>query len=81
MRCCCAVIDVEKADFGPDPEAIVLSEVQGDAGSAKIIYRPGGEVDVGELAVLCDKVGWPKRPAEKVAGALKNSFLVRGTAI
>ena len=71
-----AVIDVEKVDFGPDPESIVLSEVERGGGKAKIVYRPGGEVDVGELANLCAKVGWPKRPSEKVAGALENSYLV-----
>lgn len=59
---------------------MILSEVEGDQGKAKIVYRPGGEVDVGELASLCEKVGWPKRPADKVAGALKNSFLVRRAA-
>lgn len=71
------LIDTEKADFGSDPESIILSEMEGDKGKAKIVYRPGGEVDVGELASLCEKVGWPKRPSDKVAGALKNSFLVR----
>lgn len=71
------LIDTEKADFGSDPESVILSEVEGDQGKAKIVYRPGGEVDVGELAALCAKVGWPKRPSDKVAGALKNSFLVR----
>ena len=55
----------------------MLSEVEREGGKARIVYRPGGEVDVGELADLCSKVGWPKRPSEKVAGALENSYLVR----
>ena len=29
-----------------------------------------------ELEALCDAVGWPRRPARKVAAALANSFLV-----
>lgn len=75
------LIDTETADFGSDPEKIILSEFEGDQGKAKIVYRPGGEVDVGQLATLCSKVGWPQRPSEKVAGALKNSFLVCFTAL
>lgn len=70
------LIDTETADFGPDPDSIVLSEMEGDQGKCKVIYRPGGEVDVAQLGDLCEKVGWPKRPSDKVAGALKNSFLV-----
>jgi hypothetical protein len=61
--------------LGVDPEALVLSEADG----AKIVYRPGGPVSVAELEQLCIKVGWPKRPADKVAGALENSFLVRSS--
>ena len=33
-------------------------------------------VDAAELESLCDKVGWPRRPLNKVQAALANSFLV-----
>ena len=48
-----------------------------DAGAkGRIVYGSGREVDVYELERLCDKVGWPRRPPQKVATALRNSFLV-----
>ena len=43
---------------------------------AQIVYESGSEVDVYELETLCDKVGWPRRPAKKVEAALKNSYMV-----
>lgn len=59
-------------------EEVVLVEKEREDGSvARIAYSSGGaEVDVYELELLCEKVGWPRRPAHKVAAALKNSFMV-----
>jgi aralkylamine N-acetyltransferase len=64
-------------DFGEDPVRLVLSSTEGDEGSAEIVYRRGGTVSLQELERLCERVGWPPRPIEKVKGALENSFLVR----
>jgi ribosomal protein S18 acetylase RimI-like enzyme len=47
-----------------------------DGTTGKVVYRNGGIVDATALENLCDKVGWPRRPAHKVEAALSNSFLV-----
>jgi aralkylamine N-acetyltransferase len=47
-----------------------------DGTTGKVVYRNGGVVDAAALENLCDKVGWPRRPAHKVEAALSNSFLV-----
>jgi ribosomal protein S18 acetylase RimI-like enzyme len=58
-------------------DEVLLTEMQRDGGSpAYIVYRNGAVVDAAELESLCDKVGWPRRPLNKVAAALANSFLV-----
>lgn len=72
-----ADVDLSKLDLGENPESLVISEVEGDEGTAQVVYRSGGRVSIGELEALCERVGWPPRPAEKVKGALENSFLVR----
>ena len=72
-----ADVDLSKLDLGENPESLVISEVEGDDGTAQVVYRSGGSVSIGELEALCERVGWPPRPAEKVKGALENSFLVR----
>lgn len=57
-----------------------MFEVPSDSSDAStrlgIVYRNGAVVDANELENLCDKVGWPKRPIEKVEAALANSYLV-----
>ena len=58
----------------------MLSTTEGDSGTAEIVYRNGGTVSIDELERLCQRVGWPSRPVEKVKGALENSFLVRSAA-
>ncbi|KAJ4832536.1 putative acetyltransferase tap2 [Turnera subulata] len=61
----------------PFPEEIVLLERTGSDGAVEqIIFSSGGDVDVYDLQSLCDKVGWPRRPVEKLAAALKNSYMV-----
>ena len=42
----------------------------------KIMFSTQREINVKEVSLLCDKVGWPKRPEEKLKIALENSFLV-----
>uniref|UniRef100_A0A7S0WSM0 N-acetyltransferase domain-containing protein n=1 Tax=Pyramimonas obovata TaxID=1411642 RepID=A0A7S0WSM0_9CHLO len=60
-----------------DEKEVVLIEKQREDGSlARIIFSGADTVDVHELGQLCEKVGWPARPAHKVAAALKNSFMV-----
>ncbi|KAG9443311.1 hypothetical protein H6P81_014651 [Aristolochia fimbriata] len=61
----------------PLPQHIVLVErTQTDGAIEQIIFSSGGEVDIYELQALCDKVGWPRRPPEKMAAALRNSYMV-----
>ncbi|GAB4816760.1 hypothetical protein N2152v2_003806 [Parachlorella kessleri] len=56
---------------------VVLTTVERpDGGSVRVVYRNGGPVDATSLETLCDKVGWPRRPLNKVEAALRNSFLV-----
>ncbi|EFN57513.1 hypothetical protein CHLNCDRAFT_57286 [Chlorella variabilis] len=58
-------------------DEVLLTELQAEDGSQRyIVYRNGGLVDAAELEALCDKVGWPRRPQNKVQAALANSFLV-----
>lgn len=75
----------EEVDDGEDGEeeegvygeVVLVEGAEGTGGSSsKIVFSAGGKVDVYELERLCEKVGWPKRPPEKVEAALKNSYLV-----
>ncbi|CAM6016154.1 unnamed protein product [Sphagnum balticum] len=59
-----------------EDEVVLVEKVQTDGTIEKIIFASSGEVDVYELELLCDKVGWPRRPPSKVAAALKNSYMV-----
>ncbi|MCO5558770.1 hypothetical protein L7F22_012357 [Adiantum nelumboides] len=60
-----------------DEEPVVLMETaQPDGTVEKIVFGSGEAVDVYELEALYIKVGWPRRPPEKVEAALKNSFMV-----
>lgn len=60
-----------------EPEEIVLFEKEQPGGTIeKIVFSSGGNVDVHDLQILCEKVGWPKRPQTKVEAALKNSYMV-----
>jgi hypothetical protein len=57
-------------------EVVLVEKVQTDGTVEKIVFASGAEVDVYELELLCDKVGWPRRPPSKVAAALRNSYMV-----
>ncbi|PSC76934.1 acetyltransferase NSI [Micractinium conductrix] len=62
---------------GEQLDEVLLTEVAGADGTQRyVLYRNGGAVDAAELESLCDKVGWPRRPLNKVQAALANSFLV-----
>ena len=54
---------------GENLDEVLLTELQGEGGRPQyIVYRNGAVVDAGELESLCDKVGWPRRPLNKVRG-------------
>lgn len=73
-----AEIDITKLNLGDNPDSLVITELQTDAGTpGRIVYRCGGTVQLKQLERLCDRVGWPPRPIDKVKGALSNSYLVR----
>lgn len=57
-------------------DEVLLTEVEVAGSRQYIVYRNGAVVDAAELEHLCDKVGWPRRPLNKVQAALANSFLV-----
>ncbi|KAL4425621.1 hypothetical protein ABPG75_009637 [Micractinium tetrahymenae] len=57
-------------------DEVLLTEVEAAGGRRYIVYRNGAVVDAAALEQLCDKVGWPRRPLNKVQAALANSFLV-----
>ncbi|KAK3234369.1 hypothetical protein CYMTET_55377 [Cymbomonas tetramitiformis] len=67
----------QNAEDEQDEEEVTLVEKRrGDGSLARIVFSNHTEVDVYELERLCEKVGWPRRPAAKVAAALENSFMV-----
>ncbi|KAJ7539064.1 hypothetical protein O6H91_11G075600 [Diphasiastrum complanatum] len=57
-------------------EVILLEKVQTDGTVERIVFDSGADVDVSDLELLCDKVGWPRRPPAKVKAALRNSYMV-----
>jgi hypothetical protein len=62
---------------GENLDEVLLTELtRPDGTRGYVVYRNGGLVDAAELEELCDKVGWPRRPQNKVQAALANSFLV-----
>ncbi|CAI5482499.1 unnamed protein product [Closterium sp. Yama58-4] len=66
----------EEEEEGVYGEVVLVESKAEDGSSSKIVFSAGGEVDVYALERLCEKVGWPKRPPEKVEAALRNSYLV-----
>ncbi|CAI5491866.1 unnamed protein product [Closterium sp. Naga37s-1] len=68
--------DEEEEEEGVYGEVVLVETKAEDGSSSKIVFSAGGEVDVYALERLCEKVGWPKRPPEKVEAALRNSYLV-----
>ncbi|KAK9817153.1 hypothetical protein WJX72_010417 [[Myrmecia] bisecta] len=72
-----SALDSLERGFESDLDEVTLIESPREDGScASIIFRNGGPVDAVALELLCDKVGWPRRPVNKVQIALKNSFLI-----
>jgi hypothetical protein len=68
--------EIKDDEIELEDEVVLVEKVQTDGTIEKIIFASSGEVDVYELELLCDKVGWPRRPPSKVAAALKNSYMV-----
>lgn len=66
----------ETQDVDEEEPVILMEMVQPDGTIEKIVFGSGEAVDVYELEALYIKVGWPRRPPEKVEAALKNSFMV-----
>ncbi|KAF8056840.1 TAP1 [Scenedesmus sp. PABB004] len=64
-------------DLGEEQAEIELvSSERPDGSRARILYRSNAPVSPEELEQLCEKVGWPARPVDKVALALRNSYAV-----
>lgn len=59
-----------------EPEVVLIEKEDENGKILKVVFSAGGIVDVYELEKLCDKVGWPRRPPQKVEAALRNSFMV-----
>lgn len=69
--------DTNGARVIPDTDEFVMIESSGEGGSTvQIVYRNGGDVRASAVEMLCDKVGWPRRPVAKMEAALKNSYMV-----
>ena len=58
-------------DASSEPDVLIVQSK-----NKRIMYSTTREINVQEVSDLCDKVGWPKRPEEKLKIALENSFLV-----
>ncbi|KAI5078507.1 hypothetical protein GOP47_0006178 [Adiantum capillus-veneris] len=67
---------VEEPNVDDEEPVVLMETAQPDGTVEKIIFGSGEAVDVYELEALYIKVGWPRRPPEKVEAALKNSFMV-----
>ena len=61
----------ESRDASSEPDVLIVQSK-----NKRIMYSTTREINVQEVSDLCDKVGWPKRPEEKLKIALENSFLV-----
>jgi GNAT superfamily N-acetyltransferase len=61
----------ESHDASSEPDVLIVQSK-----NKRIMYSTTREINVQEVSDLCDKVGWPKRPEEKLKIALENSFLV-----
>ncbi|KAG6595633.1 putative acetyltransferase TAP2, partial [Cucurbita argyrosperma subsp. sororia] len=68
---------LQEEEEEPLPEEFVLTETTlPDGRIEQIIFSTGGDVDIYDLQALCDKVGWPRRPLNKLDVALRNSYMV-----
>eukprot|EP00850_Spirogloea_muscicola_P001846 SM000007S20806 [mRNA] locus=s7:355417:356938:+ [translate_table: standard] len=66
----------EPEELAGEAGVVLVERRDDDGGVQRIVFTHGGEVDVYELELLCDKVGWPRRPPSKVEAALRNSYMV-----
>eukprot|EP00242_Pyramimonas_sp_CCMP2087_P012931 CAMPEP_0198207106 /NCGR_PEP_ID=MMETSP1445-20131203/10583_1 /TAXON_ID=36898 /ORGANISM="Pyramimonas sp., Strain CCMP2087" /LENGTH=252 /DNA_ID=CAMNT_0043880015 /DNA_START=249 /DNA_END=1007 /DNA_ORIENTATION=- len=73
---CLAIATEENGSDRDEEDVVLIEKVREDGSVARIIFSGADSVDVNELGQLCEKVGWPTRPAHKVAAALQNSFMV-----
>ena len=62
-----------KNESEDEPDVVI---VRSKKSGKKIVFSTRRRLDVKEISRLCDKVGWPKRPEEKLKIAFENSYLV-----
>lgn len=62
--------------YGEEADVVLVETRRPDGVSARIVYSTTAAVDCYDLERLCDDVGWPRRPINKVKAALENSFCV-----
>ena len=62
--------------YGEEADVVLVETRRPDGVSARILYSTTAAVDCYDLERLCDDVGWPRRPINKVKAALENSFCV-----
>ena len=62
--------------YGEEADVVLIETRRPDGVAARIVYSTAAAVDCYDLERLCDDVGWPRRPINKVKAALENSFCV-----
>ena len=62
--------------YGEEADVVLIETRRSDGVAARIVYSTAAAVDCYDLERLCDDVGWPRRPIDKVKAALENSFCV-----
>ena len=62
--------------YGEEADVVLIETRRPDGAAARIVYSTTAAVDCYDLERLCDDVGWPRRPINKVKAALENSFCV-----
>lgn len=62
--------------YGEEADVVLIETRRSNGVVARIVYSTAAAVDCYDLERLCDDVGWPRRPINKVKAALENSFCV-----
>ena len=62
--------------YGEEADVVLIETRRSNGVAARIVYSTAAAVDCYDLERLCDDVGWPRRPIDKVKAALENSFCV-----
>ena len=62
--------------YGEEADVVLIETRRPDGRVARVVYSTTAAVDCYDLERLCDDVGWPRRPIDKVKAALENSFCV-----